>query len=385
MPVFMDFPVTEIDGLDAVIAGWVAGADRDIPIRVTAGGEVVPHFMLDRPDVRVAFAQLAFTTGIGAPINVLNLAGTEFPVTIEYGDEEVSRKIGFTPQAREKREIEARLRQEAKIWCENHMCCPHCKNGLIASGDQRQHFLCTRCDRIYPQTMDALDFLPPSLRFALAPQPATTSANPYDPAALALIDETTRKGGVVLDCGAGFRSSRLPNVINLEISNYRSTDMLAAGEALPFKDASFDAILSLAVLEHVRDPFACAREMLRVVKPGGQIMCSVPFLQPEHNFPGHFYNMTQTGLRNLFGDAAELVSAEVPPHGHPIFAVQWILRDYLAGLPEHVKGEFSAMTIGQAAALEPARFLTSQAAIRLSPEAAQTIACLNTLVFRRPK
>ena len=184
MPVFMDFPVTEIDGLDAVIAGWVAGADRDIPIRVTAGGEVVPHFMLDRPDVRAAFAQLAFTTGIGAPINVLNLAGTEFPVTIEYGDEEVSRKIGFTPQAREKREIEARLRQEAKIWCEDHMCCPHCKNGLIASGDQRQHFLCTRCDRIYPQTMDALDFLPPSLRFALAPQPATTSANPYDPAAL---------------------------------------------------------------------------------------------------------------------------------------------------------------------------------------------------------
>src|ERR1700731_4554341 len=268
MPIFIDFPVTDIDGLDAVIAGWVAGEYGDAPIRVLAGGEIVPHFMIDRPDVRAAYTQLAFTTGIGAPINVLNLAGTEFPIVIEYGDEQISRKIRFTPQALEKRKIERKLRQEAKQWCERHICCPYCKGDLISSSDGQKGFLCVRCNQTYPQTMDAFDFLPPSLRFALTPQPATTSANPYDPAALALIADTTSKGGVVLDCGAGLRSSRTPNVINLEISNYRSTDMLAAGEALPFKDASFDAVLSLAVLEHVRDPFACAREMLRVVKPG---------------------------------------------------------------------------------------------------------------------
>jgi SAM-dependent methyltransferase len=201
---------------------------------------------------------------------------------------------------------------------------------------------------------------------------------------LQLIDETTRSGGMVLDCGAGFRPSRMRNVINLEISKYRSTDVLAAGEKLPFADASFDAVLSLAVLEHVRDPFACAREMLRVVKPGGKIMCAVPFLQPEHHFPGHFYNMTQTGLENLFGGHAALISAEVPPHGHPIFAVQWILRDYLAGLTPDAQHAFSAMTIGQAAALNPAEFLSSEMARSLSPDATQKIACLNTLVFQRP-
>jgi SAM-dependent methyltransferase len=384
MPVFIDFPTTDLDDLDAVIAGWVAGPHSDMPIRVLAGGKILPYFTIDRPDVRTAFAQLAFTTGIGAPINALNLPDTAFQIAIEYGDERVGRHISFTPQAQENRRIERKLRQDAKQWCESHLCCPACKGELSSFSDGQKNFSCNGCNKTYLQTMDAFDFLPSSLRFALTPQPATTSANPYDPAALALITETTRKGGTVLDCGAGFRSSRMPNVINLEISNYRSTDMLAAGEALPFKDASFDAVLSLAVLEHVRDPFACAREMLRVVKPGGQIMCSVPFLQPEHNFPGHFYNMTQTGLSNLFEGAVELMSAEVPPHGHPIFAVQWILREYISGLPAHVQNEFAAMTIGEAASLDPARFLTNRAATMLSEAASQRIACLNTLVFRRP-
>ncbi len=50
----------------------------------------------------------------------------------------------------------------------------------------------------------------------------------------------------------------------------------AAGEQLPFYMASFDAILSHEVLEHVRDDRACVEEMLRVLRPGGVILLFVP-------------------------------------------------------------------------------------------------------------
>jgi SAM-dependent methyltransferase len=50
----------------------------------------------------------------------------------------------------------------------------------------------------------------------------------------------------------------------------------AAGEVLPFKPESFNAILSHEVLEHVRDDQSSVDEMLRVLIPGGVILLFVP-------------------------------------------------------------------------------------------------------------
>lgn len=49
-----------------------------------------------------------------------------------------------------------------------------------------------------------------------------------------------------------------------------------------FADNSFDLITCNAILEHVQDPFACAREMLRIAKVGAEIWVEVPFVQPYH-------------------------------------------------------------------------------------------------------
>jgi|GEM_PF-1303414 SAM-dependent methyltransferase len=43
-------------------------------------------------------------------------------------------------------------------------------------------------------------------------------------------------------------------------------------EHLPFKDASFDAVVSFDVLEHVQDKAAVLKELLRVLKPGGRFL-----------------------------------------------------------------------------------------------------------------
>jgi 2-polyprenyl-3-methyl-5-hydroxy-6-metoxy-1,4-benzoquinol methylase len=41
-------------------------------------------------------------------------------------------------------------------------------------------------------------------------------------------------------------------------------------------DASFDGALSVEVLEHLFDPLAAARELFRVIKPGGRVIVTVP-------------------------------------------------------------------------------------------------------------
>lgn len=52
----------------------------------------------------------------------------------------------------------------------------------------------------------------------------------------------------------------------------------ASAEDMPFADASFDAVISLEMLEHIAPERreAALREMLRVLRPGGRLVVSFP-------------------------------------------------------------------------------------------------------------
>lgn len=164
------------------------------------------------------------------------------------------------------------------------------------------------------------------------------SANDYDGYVLGLIDEF--RDGMVLDCGAGRRPIYYPNVVNYEIVDYDTTDVIGVGEVLPFRDGSFDAVISIAVLEHVRDPFACAREIVRVLKPGGKLICCVPFLQPLHGYPNHYYNMTGQGLRALFEPSLAIDDHRVIDSLLPIWSLTWIVQSWARGLGSASRDEF---------------------------------------------
>jgi ubiquinone/menaquinone biosynthesis C-methylase UbiE len=45
---------------------------------------------------------------------------------------------------------------------------------------------------------------------------------------------------------------------------------------LPFGEAYFDAVVAASVLEYVDDPCAVLGECARVIRPGGEILCTVP-------------------------------------------------------------------------------------------------------------
>jgi SAM-dependent methyltransferase len=51
--------------------------------------------------------------------------------------------------------------------------------------------------------------------------------------------------------------------------------------ALPFDTGSFDHVICSEVMEHIPDESLAARELVRVLKPGGRLVVSVPRFFPE--------------------------------------------------------------------------------------------------------
>ena len=129
----------------------------------------------------------------------------------------------------------------------------------------------------------------------------------------------------ILDLGAGNRR-RAPNVINLEIGMTPEVDIVADGHFLPFKDCTFDAVISEAVLEHVRSPNLVVAEIYRVLKPGGYICLAVPFLQGYHASPHDYQRWTVPGIVQLCAAFSEL---ERGPCAGPTTALHWIFREYI--------------------------------------------------------
>lgn len=64
---------------------------------------------------------------------------------------------------------------------------------------------------------------------------------------------------------------------------------VAAGEHLPYSDALFDAVLSHEVIEHVADDRLAAREMIRVLRPGGRAILFCPNRLYPFETHGHYW------------------------------------------------------------------------------------------------
>lgn len=82
------------------------------------------------------------------------------------------------------------------------------------------------------------------------------------------------------------------------------------GYNLPFDNGSFDCVLCTEVLEHVEEPSRLVSEMLRVLKPGGTLLATIPFAARVHHAPHDFQRFTRYGLASLFAGFADVEICE---------------------------------------------------------------------------
>lgn len=89
--------------------------------------------------------------------------------------------------------------------------------------------------------------------------------------------------------------------ISIDVDPERGPDIVGSIENMSmFHDAKFSAVFCFEVLEHVQDPFSAAKEILRVLQPGGLLIGSTPFMLGVHDAPHDYFRYTRYGLRHLF-------------------------------------------------------------------------------------
>lgn len=72
---------------------------------------------------------------------------------------------------------------------------------------------------------------------------------------------------------------------------------------VPAESASFDAVLSTQVLEHVSDPGLYLSECFRVLRPGGRMLLSTHGVFVYHPDPVDYWRWTCAGLQRAVGEA----------------------------------------------------------------------------------
>ena len=113
--------------------------------------------------------------------------------------------------------------------------------------------------------------------------------------------------GNMLDIGCGQKPylnlfDNIVDYVGLEVEpdEYReknkTADFYYDGVTLPFDNNSFDNIVCFQVLEHVEDYQSFLNEIVRVLKPRGNLMLSLPFIWPEHEMPYDFRRFNVNGL-----------------------------------------------------------------------------------------
>jgi SAM-dependent methyltransferase len=74
----------------------------------------------------------------------------------------------------------------------------------------------------------------------------------------------------------------------------------ADARALPFRDGEFDKVVCTGVLMHISEYAIAVRELIRVLRPGGLLLCSINNTLSPVSFPVRLWNLRKRGFVQKF-------------------------------------------------------------------------------------
>ncbi len=130
-----------------------------------------------------------------------------------------------------------------------------------------------------------------------------------------------QKGHRVLEIGPDRVPSTLQGLVDVPDLTWETIDMaarpgvthLATNEySFPIPEGSFDLVIAVQVIEHVKKIWRWVPELARVCKPGGHLALISPISWPYHEAPVDCWRIYPEGMRALLDDSGL----------HPVISVE---------------------------------------------------------------
>src|SRR3990172_1040644 len=195
-----------------------------------------------------------------------------------------------------------------KSYLIENLLCSHCRGALVYDDSSRQ-VICPRRHQAAPVQNGAPVFTPPPINMAPSEKVARgpNLGTPWRRANWRFLGEQVAAlpaDALVLDVGAG-RGDFADlleghNTLALDVYPYPEVDIVCdLTQVDPFRHESFDAILLTNVLEHIYNTRAMLATLSSLLKPGGVLLVSIPFMVKIHQAPIDYVRYTHYALEFL--------------------------------------------------------------------------------------
>jgi SAM-dependent methyltransferase len=151
-------------------------------------------------------------------------------------------------------------------------------------------------------------------------------------------NQLQKQGLTVLDIGGRYQPYRplfsrcTSRYFAVDLKRTEFVSVVADGQALPFAPETFDIAIATQVFEYFQDPYLAARQIHRVLKPGGTLFASVAQCVPRI-VEDELWRFTPAGIRSVF---APFATVEIVPE---VYSLGGLIRTVNLGLNNFVRYE----------------------------------------------
>ena len=156
--------------------------------------------------------------------------------------------------------------------------------------------------------------------------PPSAVCNSWQKAKIEAFLQDLGNDSIVVDVGSSTRKLG-KHVLNFDIVSNPNVDIIGDIHKMPMHDNSVDGIIVTGVIEHIENPVLAVSELHRVLKKGGVIYASIPFMQGYHPDPTDYQRYTVQGIQKLFQNFQIIEISNTRGSGS---TVSWLLSEFFS-------------------------------------------------------